>query len=233
MTPPLSAVADASASHRAQRPSISSRGVIRASSARNLVACGNTNQSTLTLPPQPGSSVQNSPLFHPSPSPSALSTGAPEKSVSRTPQASRQQSTHGPAAMLAEEAEEISRTHGQLGSVRLMFTVQDTGIGIPAEYMSALFEPYSQAKRSITRSVRGVEKNHCAAVKFEANVTLSVCLFVTPAGRTEELGQYRSPTDVQKDCDEPVAYSIVVSSLFSVAQSRPCHREASRRSDER
>ena len=39
--------------------------------------------------------------------------------------------------------------------VRLIFRVRDTGIGIPSEAMHAIFEPYSQAKRSITRSHGG------------------------------------------------------------------------------
>jgi hypothetical protein len=49
----------------------------------------------------------------------------------------------------------MSKTHGTLGSVRLCFRVVDSGIGIPESFMPALFEPYTQAKRSITRSHGG------------------------------------------------------------------------------
>jgi CheY-like chemotaxis protein len=48
-----------------------------------------------------------------------------------------------------------SRSNSFTKTVSLCFRVQDTGIGIPLEFQPALFQPYSQAKRSITRSHGG------------------------------------------------------------------------------
>jgi CheY-like chemotaxis protein len=56
---------------------------------------------------------------------------------------------------LRDEVEEMSKTHGTLGSVRLCFRVVDSGIGIPESFLPALFEPYTQAKRGITRNHGG------------------------------------------------------------------------------
>ena len=42
-----------------------------------------------------------------------------------------------------------------LGHVRLAFRVSDAGCGISSDYIPVLFEPYTQAKRSITRSHGG------------------------------------------------------------------------------
>ena len=75
-----------------------------------------------------------------------------EKSTTTAPAGNSRKTA---VSILSDEAEEFSRTAGQLGSARLIFRVQDTGIGIPSEFMGALFEPYSQAKRSITRSHGG------------------------------------------------------------------------------
>ncbi|MGP0587336.1 sensor histidine kinase [Paenibacillus timonensis] len=50
----------------------------------------------------------------------------------------------------------VSSNHAESGMIRLSFTISDTGIGIPADKMSLLFEPFTQLDSTMTRRYGGL-----------------------------------------------------------------------------
>jgi hypothetical protein len=83
----------------------------------------------------------------------------PRTSISKqstTIKDSAKKSTGAPASLAGEKLGESKPSPSFLpATMRLVFRVVDHGCGIPAESVPALFEPYTQAKRSITREHGG------------------------------------------------------------------------------
>lgn len=50
---------------------------------------------------------------------------------------------------------QVSRQASARGNLQLQFSVRDTGIGIPADRLSAVFQPYEQASRATSRQYGG------------------------------------------------------------------------------
>jgi PAS domain S-box-containing protein len=64
----------------------------------------------------------------------------------------------GNAVKFTERGEvrlEISPLHSRAGFLNVLISVMDTGIGIPAEHLDELFQPFSQVENSYTRKFQG------------------------------------------------------------------------------
>ncbi len=100
----------------------------------------------------------------------------------------------------------VSKAESAENNIKLIFAIQDTGIGLSAEQISRIFQPFTQADESTTRRYGGtglglvISKRLIEGMGGELNVesnlgegsTFSFSCIFDPATQTQTLGQYSS-----------------------------------------
>ena len=166
------AIGDRSPSHAGmmdhQRQKVSLPGVVHTSSSGNNPS-GNPPSPARTgraiMSSRATSYALNSPsllpqnhMVAPHPTPLLSAAQGPAESLSPIPQRRELKLKRMASASTVFDEAAVTSPITPLtppGPVRLAFRVSDDGCGISSDYVPALFEPYTQAKRSITRSHGG------------------------------------------------------------------------------